>query len=123
MSALAILVVLLVSGPPLVIVPVLLALCVFGLVATGSPRRARTAFTCPVRHTRVIADFAVPVGAGQPGAVLACSAFADPSRVSCAQRCLETVAVRWTPPVGAFARWALTADGLVTADAGMPAPR
>jgi hypothetical protein len=111
-------VVLVVFGPLLVIVPGVLILCAIGLFSGDGPRRARATFECPVRRSRVTADFAVPVGAAKPGSVTACSAFQDPSRVTCAQRCLEAADVRWTPPVGLFGRWALMSDGVVGADGG-----
>jgi len=73
-------VVLVVFGPLLVIVPGVLILCAIGLFSGDGPRRARATFECPVRRSRVTADFAVPVGAAKPGSVTACSAFQDPSR-------------------------------------------
>jgi hypothetical protein len=110
------LVVLVVFGPLLVIVPAVLILCAIGLFTGDGPRRARATFECPVRRSQVTVDFAVPVGAENPASVTACSAFQDPRRVTCAQRCLEMADVRWTPPLGIFGRWALTSDGVVGAE-------
>jgi hypothetical protein len=117
MTLLAILVVVLVFGPLLLIVPTILALCAIGLFATDAPGRARHGFECPVRHRAVVADFAVPLGAAGPASVVSCSAFADPTRVTCAQGCLDHLSARWAPPPGVFAAWALVSDGVVGVEA------
>jgi hypothetical protein len=117
MTLLAILVTVLVFGPVLVIVPVILTLCAVGLFATDAPSRVRRGFECPVRHRAVVADFAVPLGAARPTSVMSCTAFADPSRVTCAQGCLDGAAVRWAPPPSVFAGWALVSDGVAGPDA------
>ncbi len=123
MTTLATFVVLVVFGPPLLIVSGLLILCGIGLFCTDGPRRARQTFECPVRRRTVTADFAVPVGAPQPSSVVSRSAFTDPTRLTCAQLCLDDARIHWTPPVGLFGRWALISDGVVPfgASAG-PAP-
>lgn len=118
MSVLAMLVAVLVFGPLLVLVPWILFLCAVGLFAAESPFRVRQRLECPVRGRAVTADFVVPLGAGQPASVASCSAFRDPTRVTCAQGCLEAAAVRWAPPVGVFAGWALTSDGAVGVNGG-----
>lgn len=117
MTLLAVLLTVLIFGPLLLIAPVILALCAIGLFATDSPFRVRRGFECPVRRRAVVADFAVPLGAARPTSVVWCNAFADPTRVTCAQNCLTGAAVRWAPPPGVFAGWALTSDGVVGVDA------
>jgi hypothetical protein len=112
MTALMVFVLLVVFGPMLIIVPSLLILCGVGMFAAGHSRRARRTFECPVRHRRVTADFVVPVGAARPESVSACSAFADPTRVTCTQGCLEAAEVHWSAPVSLFGRWALVSDGI-----------
>ena len=87
-----------------------------GLFSAEPPFRVRQRFECPVRGRAVTADFAVSQGAGQPASVVYCSAFSDPTRVTCAQRCLDAATVRWAPPVGVFAGWALTSGGVVGAN-------
>ena len=110
MNFLAALVVVLVFGPPLVIVPLVLALLAMGMFAHDGPRRVRKTFVCPVRGQRVRAYFLVPVGGAHPSSVLSCTAFLNPARVTCAEACRDFAEVGWTPPVGVFARWALTSD-------------
>lgn len=116
MALLAVLVAVLVFGPLLILVPSILFLCAVGLLSAEPPFRVRQRFECPVRGRAVTADFAVPLGAGQPASVVYCSAFRDPTRVACAQRCLDAAAVRWAPPVSVFAGWALTSGGVVGAN-------
>jgi hypothetical protein len=116
MTFVAILVAVLVFGPLLILVPGILFLCAVGLFSAEPPFRVRQRFECPVRGRAVTADFAVPQGAGQPASVVYCSAFSDPTRVTCAQRCLDAATVRWAPPVGVFAGWALTSGGVVGAN-------
>jgi hypothetical protein len=116
MTAVAIFVLLVVFGPPLVIVSGLLILCGIAAFSTDGPRRVRQTFQCPVSNRTVTADFAVPAGAAHPTSVVSCSAFSafgHPTRVTCAQRCLDAAEVHWTPPVGLFGRWALISDGVV----------
>lgn len=123
MTAVATFVMLVVFGPPLLIVAGFLILCGIGLFFSDGPRRVRQTFECPVRHRAVTADFAVPGGAAQPSSVVSCSAFGDPTRVTCAQPCLDAAVVHWTPPVGLFGRWALISDGVVPFAASTgPAP-
>ena len=112
MEFVAVFVVLLVFGPPLLIVPVLLALCGIGMFASEGARQARCAFDCPVTGRTVRAEFSVPPGAGRPDSVVSCSAFPHPRTVACAQTCLEAAGVRWSPPISVFGRWALTSDGV-----------
>lgn len=114
MELFAVFVVVLVFGPPLVIVPALLALCGIGLFAADGPRQARCTFDCPVTGHRTTAEFSVPPGAAQPRAVVSCSQFRPATRVTCAQFCLDAAGVRWSAPVGVFGRWALTSDGVVS---------
>jgi hypothetical protein len=114
MEMFAVLVVLLVFGPPLVLVPTLLVLCGIGLFVADGPHRARSTFHCPVTGHRTTAEFSVTPAAEQPRAVLSCSEFRPATRVTCARRCLEAAGVRWSPPVGLFGRWALTSDGLAS---------
>ena len=116
MTFVAILVAVLVFGPLLILVPGILFLCAVGLFSAEPPFRVRQRFECPVRDRTVTADFAVPLGAGQPASVVYCSAFSDPTRVTCAQPCLDAATVRWAPPVGVFAGWALTSGGVVGAN-------
>src|SRR5581483_7950977 len=104
MSVVAFFVVLLLVGPLLLIVPGLLVLCGIGLLSGDAPRYVRCRFECPERHRAVTADLAVASGAAAPGLVVACSAFANPARVTCAQRCLAALAARWTAPIGAIGR-------------------
>lgn len=114
MTVLATFVVLLVFGPALILASSFLLLSIVGLVAGDGPRIVRKGFRCPFRKQTVTADFLIPAaGAAEPSSVVACSAFGDPRRVLCAKRCLELTEARWTPPVGAFARWALTSAGLI----------
>jgi hypothetical protein len=105
-------VVLVVFGPLLVIVPGVLILCAIGLLTGDAPRVVTKGFRCPLKQRTVRAEFLVRPGAAHPSRVASCSAFRDPKHVTCAQRCLELADVRWTPPMGAFARWALTSDGV-----------
>lgn len=114
MTFVSILVTVLVFGPPLILAPVFLFLCAVGFFGPNSPFRVRQRFECPVQHRAVTADFSVPLGAAQPASVLSCSAFREPGRVTCAQRCLDSATVRWAPPLGVFA---LSAGALVGADA------
>jgi hypothetical protein len=107
MNVLAALVVVLVFGPPLIIVPAILGLLAVGMFFHDGPRRVRKTFVCPVRGQRVSADFLVPVGDDRPSSVLSCTAFINPARVTCAKACRDVAEVHWTPPVGVFARWAL----------------
>ncbi len=107
MTALAIAVVLVVFGPLAIFVPAVLALWAMGVLAGERPQVVRTRFRCPVTRRMVTADFAVSAGADQPGAVVACSAFPEPTRVACARRCLEVAEARRAGPVGLFGRWAL----------------
>lgn len=113
MEVLAVLVLVLVFGPPVVLVPALLMLCGVGLFVSERSRHGRSTFACPATGRTVTADFSVPAGAGRPNSVISCSAFRDPSHVTCAQHCLELAGVRWSPPVSLFGRWALTSSGVV----------
>jgi hypothetical protein len=105
-------VVLVVFGPLLVIVPGVLILCAIGLFTGGPPRIVTKGFRCPFKRRDVRAEFLVRPGARHPSWVASCSAFRRPKHVTCAQRCRELADVRWTPPTGVFARWALTSDGV-----------
>lgn len=120
MTLLAALVVLLVFGPLLVIVPGVLILSAIGLVSGGASRLVTKVFRCPFRRQRVRAEFLIAPGAAHPSSVASCTAFRDPKRVTCAKRCLELADVRWTPPTGVFARWALTSDGVAGGLEGPP---
>jgi hypothetical protein len=112
MTLLAASVVLIVFGPLLAIVPGVLILCAIGLFTRGAPRIVTKGFQCPFKRRDVRAEFLVGPGAGHPSWVASCSAFRNPKHVTCAQRCLELADVRWTPPIGAFAQWALISDGV-----------
>lgn len=105
MTALAIAVVLVVFGPLAILVPAMLALWAIGVLTGEAPQVVRTSFRCPVKRRMVTAEFAVSAGADRPRAVLACSAFADPTRVACARRCLAVAGARRAGPVGLFGRW------------------
>jgi hypothetical protein len=125
MDFLAAVVVVLVFGPPLIIVPAILGLLAIGMFSHDGPRRVRKTLVCPVRGQRISADFLVPVGDDRPSSVLSCTAFINPARVTCAKACRDVAEVHWTPPVGVFARWALTSDrvmGPSGAEGPAPAP-
>jgi hypothetical protein len=124
MTLLAAVVVLLVFGPLLVIVPGILILSAIGLLSSrGAPRIVTKVFPCPFKRRRVRAEFLIAPGAAHPSSVTSCSAFRDPKNVTCAKRCLELADVRWTPPTGVFARWALTSDGVAGGlETPLPAP-
>src|SRR5215470_15484265 len=111
MTLLAAAVVLVVFGPLLLIVPGVLVLSAIGLFTGGAPRLVTKEFRCPFKERHVRAAFLIGPGAAHPSRVAPCSAFRDPEHVTCAQRCLELADVRWTPPIGVFAR-ALTSAGL-----------
>ncbi|MBI3029820.1 MAG: hypothetical protein HYY64_09940 [Candidatus Rokubacteria bacterium] len=113
MAMVGTMVVVLLVGPLLVIGAVgllLLAAAIF----SGSPRRVRESFECPVTGKLVTADFLVPEGAAHPLAVASCTAFRDPERVRCQSPCREFADVRWGLSRAVFPRWALTANGTVT---------
>jgi hypothetical protein len=100
---------LLVMGPVLALVGIGL-LILAGLLPDAS-RRLRQTFHCPWRGRDVTADFLVTEGAEHPTDLAACSAFAEPTRITCAKRCREIAEVRWQPTRALFPRWALTAGG------------
>ena len=104
-------VVLLLVGPPLVI----LAGVALTLVAAVLPdtRRVRETFRCPWTDRLVRVDFLVREGAPHPSEVACCTAFRDPTRVSCKKACRGIADVRWGLSRGLFPRWALTAGGPV----------
>jgi len=113
MALVGTMVVVLLVGPLLVIGAVgllLLATAIF----SGSPRRVRESFECPVTGKVVTADFVVPEGAVHPLAVASCTAFRNPEMVRCTSPCRELADVRWGLSRAVFPRWALTADGTVT---------
>jgi hypothetical protein len=96
------------------------------LIAAALPpstaRRVRETFLCPWTKRVVTVDFLVPVGATHPSDVASCTAFRDPSRVTCPKGCREHVMASFGLSRGIFPRWALTAGGLVTwRDANAPA--
>ena len=64
--------------------------------------------------TRYMVDFLLPVGATRPSEVASCTAFKDPSRVTCPNGCREMVMASFGLSRGVFPRWALISDGLVT---------
>jgi hypothetical protein len=100
---------LLVAGPVLAIVGIGL-LMLAGLLPDAS-RRLRQTFYCPWRRQDVTADFLVTEGADHPTDLAACSAFAEPKRITCGKRCREIAEVRWEPTRAIFPSWALTAGG------------
>jgi hypothetical protein len=110
---LAWLVVVLLVGPPTLVVLGELVLLGAGL-APGRSRRLRERFECPWSHRVVTADFLVPEGAAHPTDVLACTAFRNSGEVRCRKACRALADVQWGLPRGVFPRWALTADGVVT---------
>jgi hypothetical protein len=99
----------LVAGPVLAIMGIGL-LILAGLLPDAS-RRLRQTFHCPWRGRDVTADFLVTEGADHPSDLAACSAFADPTRITCGKRCREIAEVRWQPTRAMFPSWALTAGG------------
>ena len=106
-------VVVLLVGPLLVIGAVGL-LFLAAAISSGSPRRVRESFECPVTGRVVTADFLVPEGAAHPSEVASCTAFRNPEQVTCKKGCRELADVRWGPSRAVFPRWALTAGGPVT---------
>jgi hypothetical protein len=122
MNALAWLVTVLLLVPPLLVVAAVMVLFAVAFLCHDGSRRVRTAFVCPVRNLPVIADFLMRPGDARPPAVVRCSAFARPERITCAKACRDHAAASWTPPLGVFARWALTSDGVVGGRAPVSAP-
>jgi len=103
----------------LLVIPLLIiAVGGFLLIAAGlipeTPRRARETFLCPWSKRVVTVDFLLPVGAARPSEVASCTAFKDPSRVTCPKDCREMVMASFGVSRGVFPRWALISDGLVT---------
>jgi hypothetical protein len=88
------------------------ALLVLAAVIPGA-RRLRETFLCPFARRAVTADFLVAEGAVHPHDLAACTAFAVPTRVTCAKRCCAMTDVRWGLSRVAFPRWSLTAGGPV----------
>ena len=125
-NLLAWMVVLLLIGPPVLVLLGGLLMLAAGLVP-NTPRRLRETFWCPWARRVVTADFLVAEGAAHPAEVVACTAFRNPERVMCRQACCKIADVRWGLSRGAFPRWALTADGVVTwrsqAEPALAAPR
>jgi hypothetical protein len=103
-------VVVLLIGPPLVLAA---GFVLLGLAAAlpATPRRVRERFYCPWMRRTVNADFLVAEGARHPTDLLACTAFAEPTRVTCQKLCRQATTVKWGVPRGMFPRWALTAGG------------
>jgi hypothetical protein len=101
----------------LVVPPVILtaggALLALAALLPG-PRRMRETFRCPFRARTVTVDFLVTEGAPGPESVGACTAFADPTHVTCRQGCRALADVRWGLSRAVFPRWSLTAGGPVT---------
>ena len=62
----------------------------------------------------VTTDFLVPVGATRPSDVASCTAFKDPTLVTCPKGCREVVMASFGVSRGVFPRWALISDGVVT---------
>jgi hypothetical protein len=125
-TVLAWLVVALLVGPPVFVVLGELVLLGAAL-APGRSRRLRERFECPWSRRVVTVDFLVAEGAAHPTEVLACTAFRNPRDVRCRKACRALAEVRWGLSRGAFPRWALTADGVVTwrtphGPAPVPAP-
>jgi hypothetical protein len=112
MTLLAAVVVLLVFGPPILIVAGVLILSAIGLFLSGASRIVAKVFRCPFKQRDVRTEFVIEPGAAHPSSVASCSAFRDPKRVTCARHCLELADVHWTAPTGMFARWALISDGV-----------
>jgi hypothetical protein len=100
---------LLVAGPILAIVGI--GLLILAGLLPGASRRLRQTFQCPWRGRTVTADFLVTEGADHPSDLAACSAFAEPTRITCGKRCREIAEVRWQPTRAMFPSWALTAGG------------
>ena len=113
MALIGTMVVVLLVGPLLVIGAVgllLLAAAIF----SGSPRRVRESFECPVTGRVVTAEFLVPEGAKHPAEVASCTMFPNRARIACKKDCRRFADVRWGLSRAVFPRWALTADGTVT---------
>ncbi|KRT72734.1 MAG: hypothetical protein XU13_C0020G0002 [Candidatus Rokubacteria bacterium CSP1-6] len=106
-------VVLLLVGPLLVIGAVGL-LVLAAAIFSGSPRRLRETFECPVTGKVVTAEFLVPEGAKHPAEVASCTTFPNRARIACKKDCRRFADVRWGLSRAVFPRWALTANGTVT---------
>jgi hypothetical protein len=78
MTLLATFIVLVVFGPPPILVLALLTLLGIGLFAADGLRLARTTFWCPIKRRAVTAEFTVPAGSGQPEAVLSAARSRSP---------------------------------------------
>ena len=103
----------------LLVVPLLLIvvgglLLIAAALIPGTPRRARKTFICPWSKRVITVDFLLPVGATRPLEVASCTAFKDPSRVTCPKDCREMVVASFGLSRGVFPRWALISDALVT---------
>lgn len=105
-------VVLLMVGPPVLLTAGGLLLFVAG-IGGATLRRARTRFHCPWTNRVVTVDFLLPAGSEHPSRVTSCTAFRDPTRVTCKQACRELADVRSGVSLGIFPGWALTAGGPV----------
>lgn len=103
----------------LLVVPLLLIgvgglLLIAAALIPDASRRVRETFLCPWSKRVVTVDFLLPVGATRPSEVTSCTAFKDPSRVTCPKDCRELVMASSGLSRGVFPRWALISDGLVT---------
>jgi hypothetical protein len=103
-------IVFLLIGPPLIFG---MGFVLLGVAAAlpATPRRLRERFYCPWMRRLVTADFLAAEGARHPTDLLACSAFAEPTRVTCQKLCRQAALIQWGIPRGMFPRWALTAGG------------
>lgn len=113
MELAALIVVVLLVGPPLVIGAAGLSLLAAAIFGSGS-RRVRETFRCPVTGRVVTADFVVREGAEHPAEVASCTAFPKRAKIACKKDCREFADVRWGLSRAVFPRWALTAGGPVT---------
>lgn len=107
MTWLALAVVLVVFGPPVLLALTIVVLLALGLWLPDRPRLVRTTFWCPYARRTVTVEFLVPAAAGHPSVVRTCTAFRDPRGVVCPQRCRGLAEVQWLPPAGVCARWAV----------------
>jgi hypothetical protein len=78
------------------------------------PQLARADFECPFKRRHVTVDFVVKEGETHPSDLATCSAFEDPSHVTCRKLCRGLATVQAGLSRGLFPRWSLTAGGPTT---------
>jgi hypothetical protein len=88
-TVIASVVVLLFLSVPVMLVGSVLLVALAGPLLSAAPMLGRARFVCPVSKLTVNAQFTSWPGSEGPVDVCACSAFQDPTKVTCKKRCLE----------------------------------